>query len=53
MKHLSNNHKDHPNQYKYSHKLCDETGHAIVNLMKSQWKLRQHCGTNTSIRSKK
>ena len=24
-----------------SHKLCDKTGHPIVNLIESQWKLRQ------------
>ena len=42
MKHLSNDHEDHPNQHKNSHKLCDETGHPVVNLMESQWKLRQH-----------
>ena len=27
MEHLSNDHKDHPNQDESSHKLCDETGH--------------------------
>ena len=54
MEHLSNDHEDHPNQHENNHKLCDETGHPIVNLkidgmaierqwklMKSQWKLRQ------------
>ena len=30
MEHLSNDHEDHPNQHKNSHKLCDETGHPIV-----------------------
>ena len=24
MEHLSNDHKDHPNQHENSHKLCDE-----------------------------
>ena len=42
MEHLSNDHKDHPNQHENSDKLCDEMGHPIDNLMKSQWKLRQH-----------
>ena len=42
MEHLSNDHKDHPRQLKNSHKLCNETGHHIVSLMESQWKLRQH-----------
>ena len=37
MEHLLNDH----NQHKNSHKLWDETGHPVVNLMKSQWKLRQ------------
>ena len=41
MEHLSNHHKDSPNQHKNSHKLCDEMGHPVVNLMESQWKLRQ------------
>ena len=38
--HLSNDHEDHPNQHGNSHKLCDETGHPVVSLMESQWKLR-------------
>ena len=41
MEHLSNDHEDHPNQHENSHKLCDETGHPVVNSMESQWKLRQ------------
>ena len=55
MEHLSNDHEDRPNQHENSHKLCDETGHPVVNLMASQWKLRQQHdqnfpikGTNTS-----
>ena len=27
MEYLSNDHEDHPNQHKNSHKMCDETGH--------------------------
>ena len=27
MEYLSNDHKDHPNLHKNSHKMCDETGH--------------------------
>ena len=64
MEHLPNDHNDHPNQHKNSHKLCYETGHPIVNLMESQWKLRQqhdqnfpmggsHCRINSSVRRKK
>ena len=41
MKHLSNNHKDCPNQLENRHKLCNEMGNPIVSLMGSQWKLRQ------------
>ena len=63
MEHLSNDHKDHLSQHKNSHKLCDEMWHPVVNLMESQWKLRQqhdqnfpmegsHCRTNTSIKRK-
>ena len=32
MEHLSNDHEDGPNQYKNSHKLCNETGHPVVNM---------------------
>ena len=41
MEHLSNDHKDHSHQHENSPKLYDETGHPVVNLMESQWKLRQ------------
>ena len=41
MEHLSNNIEDCPNQHENSHKLCNESGHPVVNLMESQWKLRQ------------
>ena len=46
MEHLSNDHEDHSNQHRNSHKLCDEMGHLIVNLMESQWKLRQQSDQN-------
>ena len=57
MEHFSNDNQDHPNQHENSHKLYD------VNMMESQWKIRQqhdqnfqcresHCRTNTSIRKK-
>ena len=39
MEYLSNYHEDRPNQHENSHKLCDEKGHPVVNLMESQWKL--------------
>ena len=41
MEHFSNDHGDRPNQYGNSPKLCNEAGHSVVNLMESQWKLRQ------------
>ena len=34
-------HKNYPNQYEISHKLCDETGHPILSLRESQWKLKK------------
>ena len=39
MEHLSNDHEDHPNQHKNSHKECNEMEHPVVNMMESQWKL--------------
>ena len=41
MEHLSNDHEDYPNQYDNSLKQCDEMRRSVVNLMESQWKLRQ------------
>ena len=41
MEQLSNGHKNRPNQHENSYKLCDETGHPVMNLKESQWKLRQ------------
>ena len=35
MEHCSIDYEDHPNQHENSHKLGDETGHPIVNLMES------------------
>ena len=46
MEQLSNDHEDHLNYPKNSHKLCDEMGHPIVNLLESQWKLRQQHDQN-------
>ena len=40
MENLLNDHEDHPNQHENNHKLCDEMGHPVLNLTKSQWKLR-------------
>ena len=52
MEHLSNDHEDHPNHHKNSHKLCNEMGHPIVNLIESQWKLRQQHDHNFPMEGK-
>ena len=52
MEYLSNDYEDHPNQYKNSHKLCNETGHPVGNLMESQWKLRQQHGQSFLMEGK-
>ena len=52
MEHLSNDHKDHPNQHKNCHKLCNEMGHPIVSLMESQWKLKQQYDQNFPMEGK-
>ena len=52
MEHLSYDHKDHPNQHKNGYKLCDETGHLILSLLESQWKLRQQHNQNFSMEGK-
>ena len=41
MEHLSNDHEDHPSQHNNSCKQCNESGHAIDNMIESQWKLTQ------------
>ena len=50
MEHLSNDHEDHRSQHKNSHK--DEMGHPIVNLIESQWKLRQQHDQNFPMEGK-
>ena len=52
MEHISNDQKDHLNQHKNSHKQCDETGHPVVNMMKSQWKLKQQHDQNLPMGGK-
>ena len=34
--HFSNGHNDCPNQHENDHKMCNEKGHSLVNLNKSQ-----------------
>ena len=41
MEHLSDDHKDHPNQHENNQKLCDEMGYPVVNYLEDQWKLRE------------
>ena len=52
MEDHSNDHEDHPNQHKNIHKLCNEMRHSIVNLMESQWKLRQQHDQNFAMEGK-
>ena len=52
MEHLSNDHKNHPNQHENSHKLCDEMWHPVLNLLESQWKPRQQHDQNFQIQGK-
>ena len=52
MEHLSKDHKDLPNQLANSHKLYDETGHPVLNLMEIQWKLRQQHNQNFIMEGK-
>ena len=52
MEHFLNDREDHLNQHENSHKLCDETGHSVVNLMESQWKLRRQYDQDFPIEEK-
>ena len=52
MEHLSNDHKDHPNQHENSHKLCSEMGHLVFNVMENQCKLRHQHDQNFPMEGK-
>ena len=52
MEYLSNGHEDHPSLHDKSHKLCDETGHPVLSLLESQWKLRQQHDQNFPMEGK-
>ena len=52
MEHLSNDHKDRPNQHENSHKLYDETEHPVLSLLEGQWKLRQQHDKNFAMEEK-
>ena len=36
MEHLPDDHEDHPKQLENSHKLCNEWGQPVVNLMETE-----------------
>ena len=52
MDHLLNDNKDCLNRYENSHKQCNETEHTVVNMMESQWKLRQQHDQNLPMEGK-
>ena len=52
MEHLLNDLKDHPNEHENSHKQCDKTRHHVVNMIKSQSKLRQQHDQNFPVERK-
>ena len=52
MENLSNDHEDHPNQLKNSHKSCGEKGYPALSLLESQWKLRQQHDQNYPMEKK-
>ena len=52
MEHLTNDHEDHSSQHKNSYKQCDEMGHPVVNMMESQWNMRQQHDQNFPIERK-
>ena len=41
MEDFLKDHKHHPNQHENSHKQFNQMGDLVVNMVKSQWKLRQ------------
>ena len=52
MEHLSNDHENCPNQHKNSYKLYKETGHTVLSLTESEWKLRQQDDQNFQMKGK-
>ena len=52
MERVSNDHEDHPNQQENNHKLCNETGHPVLSLLESQWKLREQHDQNFPMEGK-
>ena len=52
MEHISNDQEDRLNQHENSHMLYDETGHALLSLTKSRWKLREKHDQNFPMEEK-
>ena len=52
MEHLSNDHKDHLNRHESSYKPRNETGHPVLSLWESQWKLKQQHDQNFPMAGK-
>ena len=52
MKHLSNDREECLNHHENVHKLCNETGHPVMNLMENHWKLRQQDDYNLPMEGK-
>ena len=52
MEHLSNEHEACPNQHGNNHRLCDEMGYPVMNLMESLRKLRQEHDQNFPMEGK-
>ena len=49
---ITNGHKDHPNQHKNNHRLCNEMEHPVLSLLESQWKLRYEHDQNFPMEGK-
>ena len=49
---MEHDHEDRLNQYKNSHKLCDEKGPPFFSLKEIQWKMRQQHDQNFPVEGK-
>ena len=52
MEYFSYDDKDHLNQQKNSHQLCNETMHPVLSLMEGKWKLKQQHDQNFPVDGK-
>ena len=50
---LSYDHEDHPNQLQFNDKLRNESGHPLLSLKQSEWKLSQKHNQNFPIKGKR